>query len=72
MIEDLLREDIDLFAWTFDDLEYYKGDIGQHTIPFKKGSMPFRQKLRKINPKLAPPYPKGASKDVEWKNHCTN
>jgi hypothetical protein len=36
------------------DLKAYKGDIIQHTIPLKEGAKVFRQKLRKINPKLAP------------------
>jgi hypothetical protein len=54
MIEDLVREYRDVFAWTYDDLKAYKGDIIQHTIPLKEGAKPFRQKLRKINPKLTP------------------
>lgn len=53
-IEDLIREYRDVFAWSYDDLKAYKGNIIQHTIPLKEGAKPFRQKLRRINPKLAP------------------
>jgi hypothetical protein len=54
MIENLVSEYRDICAWTHDDIKAYKGDIIQHIIPLKKSAKPFKQKLRKINPKLAP------------------
>ena len=36
------------------ELEVYKEDVLQHTIPLREGGKPIRQKLRQINPKLAP------------------
>ena len=53
-IENLIREYRDVFAWSYDDLKAYKEDIIQHTIPLKEDAKPYRQKLRNINPTLAP------------------
>jgi len=50
----LIRDYKDIFAWTYDDMKAYKGDIIQHSIPLKEGAKPFRQNLRHINPKLPP------------------
>ena len=50
----LLREYRDVLAFTYDELRVYREDVIQHVIPLKKESKPFRQKLRQINPKLAP------------------
>ena len=36
------------------ELEVYKEDVLQHTIPLREGGKPIRQKLRQINPKLVP------------------
>jgi hypothetical protein len=41
-------------AFTYDELKVYRKDVIQHVIPLKQDTKPFRQKLRKINPKLAP------------------
>ena len=46
-----------MFAFTYDELKAYREDVFQHTIPLKpecQKDKPFRQKLRQINPKLAP------------------
>ena len=53
----LVKEYRDVFAFTYDELKSYREDVFQHTIPLKqdiKEVIPFRQKLRQINPKLAP------------------
>eukprot|EP00253_Pinus_taeda_P020176 PITA_20176 len=44
----------DVFAWDYSDLNTYDTNIIQHTIPIKPNQKPFRQKLRRINPKLLP------------------
>jgi ribonuclease HI len=49
----LIREFKDTFAWNYDELKAYRGDVIQHAIPLVEGAKPFRQKLRHINPKLA-------------------
>ena len=53
----LVKEYSDVFASTYDELKAYREDVFQHTIPLKPESQkgkPFKQKLRQINPKLAP------------------
>jgi ribonuclease HI len=50
----LLKEYRDVLAFTYDELKVYREDVIQHVIPLKEESKPFRQKLRQINPKLAP------------------
>eukprot|EP00253_Pinus_taeda_P025078 PITA_25078 len=50
----LLSEFSDVFAWDYSDLKVYDKDIIQHTIPIKPNQKLFRQKLRRINPKLMP------------------
>ena len=52
MIE-LVKAFRDVFAFTYDEIKAYRDDVFQHTIPLKPNSKPFRQKLRRINPKLA-------------------
>jgi hypothetical protein len=49
----LIREFRDTFAWNYDDLKAYRGDVIQHAIPLVEGAKPFRQKIRHINPKMA-------------------
>ena len=53
----MVKEYRDVFFFTYDELKACREDVFQHTIPLKpecqKGK-PFRKKLRKINPKLAP------------------
>jgi hypothetical protein len=60
-----IQEYKDIFAWTYDDLKAYKGDIIQHTIHLKEGAKPFRKKLRHINPKLDPQIQKKLQKMVD-------
>jgi hypothetical protein len=50
----LVSEYRDVFSFTYDELKAYKDDVFQHAIPLKEDTKPFRQKLRQINPKLAP------------------
>ena len=42
----------DVFSWIYEDLKEYDTSIIQHAIAIKLGEKPFRQKLRRINPKL--------------------
>ena len=50
----LMKKYMDVFAWSYEDLKEYDTSIIQHTISIKLGEKPFRQKLRRINPKLVP------------------
>jgi hypothetical protein len=51
---ELLREFVDVFAWTYEDLKTYDTSVIEHKIPLKEEARPFRQKLRQINPTLMP------------------
>jgi ribonuclease HI len=64
-ILELIREFRDTFAWNYDDLKAYRGDVIQHAIPLVEGAKPFRQKLRHINPKLASQIQKELQKMVD-------
>ena len=48
---DLFKEFVDVFAWSYEELRAYDMNIIQHKIPLKENQKPFRQKLRRINPK---------------------
>jgi hypothetical protein len=50
----LLREFVDVFAWTYEDLKTYDTTVIEHKIPLKEEAKPFRKKLRQINPMLLP------------------
>ena len=43
-----------MFAWEYSDLKTYDKSIIQHKIPLEKDTVPFKQKMRPINPMLLP------------------
>ena len=54
-LTNLLHKYQDVLAFSYDELKGYREDVMEHTIPLKdENAKPFRQKLRQINPKLAP------------------
>jgi hypothetical protein len=61
----LLKEYRDVLAFSYDELKVYREDVIQHVIPLKEGTKPFRQKLRQLNPKLAPLVQKELQKMLE-------
>jgi hypothetical protein len=48
----LMKDFVDVFAWSYDDLKFYDTKVIQHVIPLKEDQMPFKQKLIWINPLL--------------------
>jgi len=50
----LMKGYSNVFAWTYNDLKVYDPSIIQHTIPIKEDQLPFKQKLRRMNPMLLP------------------
>jgi hypothetical protein len=50
----LMKDFLDVFAWSYDDLKVYDTKVIQHVIPLKEDHKPFKQKLRQINPLLLP------------------
>lgn len=63
-IERLIREYLDVFTWSYDDLKSYKEDIIQLTIPLKEGTRPFKVEIKEDEPKAPTLDQKGARKDV--------
>jgi hypothetical protein len=64
---ELFKEFIDVFAWSYEDLKFYDTSIIQHKIPIKENQNPFKQKLRRISPKLMPLIEKGIKKMYDAK-----
>jgi hypothetical protein len=62
---ELLREFVDVFAWTYEDLKTYNTLVIEHKIPLKEEAKPFRQKLRQINPMMLPDMEKEVKKLLE-------
>jgi ribonuclease HI len=60
-----MREFVDVFAWTYEDLKTYDTLVIEHKIPLKEEAKPFRQKLRQINPMLLPVMEKEVKKLLE-------
>jgi hypothetical protein len=56
-----------VFSWGYEDLKSYDTSIIQHRILIKENQNPFRQKLRRINPKLLPLIEKEIKKMYEAK-----
>jgi hypothetical protein len=50
----LVSEYRDVFAWSYDELKANDPKIINHAIPLLEGIKPFRQRLRYMNPKVAP------------------
>ena len=50
----LLQKNVDVFAWSYEDLKVYDTYVIMHTIPLKENENPFRKKLRRLNPLLFP------------------
>ena len=57
-----MKEYVDVFAWDYSDLKAYDTSIIQHTIPLREKEKPFKQKLRRRNPKLLPMIEKEVKK----------
>ena len=63
----LLKEYVDVFAWSYKDLKTYDTSIIQHKVLLKPNVKPFRQKLRRINPALFPIIEKEVTKLLDAK-----
>ena len=63
----MLKEYVDIFAWSYGDLKTYDTSIIQYKVPLKPNVKPFRQKLRRINPALFPVIEKEVKKLLDAK-----
>ncbi|KAI5437176.1 hypothetical protein KIW84_023336 [Lathyrus oleraceus] len=50
---ELLREYVDVFAWSYEDMPSLDTDIVQHFLPLKPECIPVKQKLRRTHPDMA-------------------
>ena len=58
----LMSQFSDVFSWEYLDLKVYDKNIIQYIIPLKPDQKPFRQRLRRMNPKLLPSIQKEVNK----------
>eukprot|EP00253_Pinus_taeda_P008099 PITA_08099 len=49
-----MRQFANIFSWEYSDLKTYDKNVIQHKIPLEKDTIPFKQKLRPMNPLLLP------------------
>jgi hypothetical protein len=61
----LMKEFVDVFVWSYEDLNIFDTKIIQHKIPLKAGSKPFRQKMRQFNSMLLPIIEKEVKKMLD-------
>ncbi|KAI5396067.1 hypothetical protein KIW84_062311 [Lathyrus oleraceus] len=50
---ELLREYVDVFAWSYEDMPGLDTDIVQHFLPLKPKCVPVKEKLRRTHPDMA-------------------
>jgi hypothetical protein len=50
---DLLKEYVDIFAWSYQDMPGLDPEIVEHRLPLKPGCPPVKQKLRRSHPDMA-------------------
>ena len=50
---EFLREYVDVFSWSYEDMPGLDSDIVQHFMPLKPECVPVKQKLRRTHPDMA-------------------
>ena len=53
MLIELLREYVDIFSWSYQDMPGLDTDIVEHHLPLKLECPPVKQKLRRTHPDMA-------------------
>ena len=51
-IVDLLREYVDIFAWSYQDMPGLSTEIVEHQLPMRPECKPIQQKLRRVKPEM--------------------
>ena len=49
----MLRDYIEVFAWSFEDMPGLDIDIVVHRLPTKEGFLPVKQKVRRMRPEMS-------------------
>jgi hypothetical protein len=63
----LMKDFLDVFTWSYDDLKVYDTKVIHHASPLKEDQRPFKQNQRWINPLLLPLIEKEVKKLFEAK-----
>ncbi|KAI5414903.1 hypothetical protein KIW84_040386 [Lathyrus oleraceus] len=61
----LLREYVDVFAWSYEDMLGLDTDIVQHFLPLKPECVPVKQKLRRTHPDMAVKIKEEVQKQID-------
>ena len=67
----LMKQFVDVFVWEYSDPKTYDKKIIQHKIPLEKDTIPFKQKLRPLNPMLLPLIEKEIKKFASCRNYSS-
>ncbi|KAI5424556.1 hypothetical protein KIW84_030655 [Lathyrus oleraceus] len=62
---ELLREYVDVFAWSYEDMLGLDTDIVQHFLPLKPECVPVKQKLRRTHPDMAVKIKEEVQKQID-------
>ncbi|KAI5398353.1 hypothetical protein KIW84_063949 [Lathyrus oleraceus] len=62
---ELLREYVDVFAWSYEDMPGLNTDIVQHFLPLKPEYVPVKQKLRRTHPDMAVKIKEEVQKQID-------
>ncbi|KAI5382893.1 hypothetical protein KIW84_070345 [Lathyrus oleraceus] len=61
----LLREYVDVFSWSYEDIHGLDTNIVQHFLPLKPECMPVKQKLRRTHPDMAVKIKEEVQKQID-------
>lgn len=62
---ELLREYVDVFAWSYQDMPGLDTDIVEHKLPLKPECPPIKQKLRRTHPDMARKIKEEVQKQID-------
>src|ERR1051325_12048035 len=62
---DLLKEYVDVFAWSYQDMPGLDTSIVEHHLPLKPECPPVKQKLRRVHPDMAEKIKKEVQKQLD-------
>ncbi|KAI5416163.1 hypothetical protein KIW84_041273 [Lathyrus oleraceus] len=62
---ELLREYVDVFVWSYEDMSGLDIDIVQHFLPLKPECVPVKQKLRRTHPDMAVKIKEEVQKQID-------
>ncbi|KAI5418329.1 hypothetical protein KIW84_042828 [Lathyrus oleraceus] len=62
---ELLREYVDVFAWSYEDMPSLDTNIVQHFLPLKPECVPVKQKLRRTHPDMAMKIKEEVQKQID-------